>query len=158
MAELNSSSCQSNKIVLIEPFVERDQVRPVVWVKPFKTSNRVTDAIDSHLERLPAPHLITDLIAVLIVIQTMFQYSAQCIAVILLRRRQESAADRFRMPLFPLPAIIALLGWVYVTVTGKPLHLLIGAVMLLAGAGVFLLEARRQGRWPFQRTFPVHVA
>ena len=101
---------------------------------------------------------LADLVAVLIVIQTMFQFAAQCIAVILLRRRREGAAERFRMPLFPLPAIIALCGWVYVTVTSKPVHLLIGAAMLLAGAGVFLVEARRQGRWPFQRTFPVHVA
>jgi hypothetical protein len=62
------------------------------------------------------------------------------------------------MPLFPLPALIALSGWVYVTVTSKPVHLAIGAAMLLAGAAVFLAEARRQARWPFQRTLPVHIA
>jgi len=92
---------------------------------------------------------LSDLIAVLIVIQTMFQFAAQCIAVMLLRRRAGTPGC-FRMPFFPLPALIALGGWVYVTVTSKPRHLLIGAAMLLAGAAVFLLQARRQGRWPFQ--------
>jgi len=110
------------------------------------------------LSALACAFSLADLIAVLIVIQTMFQFAAQCIAVILLRRRRVGAAERFRMPLFPLPAIIALLGWVYVTVTSKPAHLLIGAAMLLAGAAIFLLEARRQSRWPFQRTSAVHIA
>ena len=110
------------------------------------------------LSALACAFSLADLVAVLIVIQTMFQFAAQCIAVIVLRRRGAGTAHSFRMPLFPLPAIIALLGWIYVTVTSKPLHLLIGAAMLLAGAGIFLLEARRQGRWPFQRTIPVHVA
>jgi amino acid transporter len=103
---------------------------------------------------------LSDLIAVLIVIQTMFQFAAQCVAVILLRRRSaqagpQTAASHFRMPLFPLPALIALAGWIYVTATSKPRHLLIGGAMLVAGAIVFLAQARRQGRWPFQRSWPL---
>jgi amino acid transporter len=92
---------------------------------------------------------LADLIAVLIVVQTMFQFAAQCIAVILLRRRAAAATDRFRMPLFPLPALVALIGWVYITATSRPTHIAIGAAMFVAGTAVYLLQAHRQGRWPF---------
>jgi amino acid transporter len=108
---------------------------------------------------------LADLISVLIVIQTMFQFAAQCIAVILLRRNavtaNGAAADAhapervFRMPLFPLPVLVALAGWIYITATSKPVHIAIGILMLLAGTAVFLMQARRQGNWPFQRTLPL---
>jgi amino acid transporter len=101
---------------------------------------------------------LSDLISVLIVIQTMFQFAAQCIAVVLLRRRSPGGPEHFRMPLFPVPALVALVGWVYVTVTSKPHHLLIGAAMLLAGTTVFLIQAWRQGQWPFQREWPLQRA
>jgi hypothetical protein len=55
------------------------------------------------------------------------------------------------MPLFPLPALIALAGWVYVTTTAKPRHIAIAAAMLLAGAVIYLVQARKQRGWPFQR-------
>src|SRR5262249_41437317 len=71
---------------------------------------------------------LADLIAVLIVVQTMFQFAAQCIAVMLIRRTH-TAADRFRMPLFPLPALVALVGWIYITVTSKAAHIAIGVLM-----------------------------
>lgn len=92
-----------------------------------------------------------DLIAVLIVIQTLFQFVAQCIAVILLRKRTAPAPDQFRMPFFPLPALIAMAGWLYIAATSKPVHIVIGVAMLLAGASIYLVRARRHGEWPFAR-------
>jgi amino acid transporter len=98
---------------------------------------------------------LADLIAVLIVVQTMFQFAAQCVAVILLRRGAAASQEGFRMPLFPLPALIALAGWIYITVTSKPAHIAIGAVMFAAGTAVYLIQARRQNQWPFQSPLPL---
>jgi len=97
---------------------------------------------------------LADLIAVLIVVQTMFQFAAQCIATILLRRGS-APSEQFRMPLFPLPAIVALAGWIYITVTSKPAHIKIGAVMFVAGTVVYLFLARRRSQWPFERALPL---
>jgi len=93
---------------------------------------------------------LADLIAVLIVVQTMFQFAAQCIATILLRRAGTVAEQPFRMPLFPLPALVALAGWIYITVTSKPAHIAIGVLMFAAGTAVYLVQARRTSQWPFQ--------
>lgn len=93
---------------------------------------------------------LADLISILIVVQTMTQFAAQCIAVILLRKKQIATSDSFRMPLYPLPALIALLGWIYIVVSSKIAHIAIGAVMAAAGTTVFLFLARSKREWPFQ--------
>jgi amino acid transporter len=93
---------------------------------------------------------LSDLISVLIVVQTMTQFMAQCVAVILLRRRAFATPDSFRMPFFPLPAVIALLGWLYIVLSSKALHIAIGAAMALTGFSAYLLLARNKQQWPFK--------
>ena len=93
---------------------------------------------------------LADLISVLIVVQTMLQFAAQCVAVILLRRRSVAAPDAFRMPLFPLPAIVALMGWLYIVVSSNPAHIAIGFAMAAVGVAIYLLQARRMREWPFR--------
>jgi amino acid transporter len=92
---------------------------------------------------------LSDLISVLIVVQTMTQFAAQCVAVILLRRKGIGEPGSFRMPFFPLPALIALVGWLYIVVSSKPAHIAIGGAMATTGAAVFLLQARKKQEWPF---------
>jgi amino acid transporter len=95
---------------------------------------------------------LSNLISVLIVVQTMTQFAAQCVAVMVLRRKGIAANDTFRMPLFPLPAAVALLGWIYIVVSSKPFHIAIGAAMALTGTGAYLLMARSKRDWPFAGT------
>jgi amino acid transporter len=92
---------------------------------------------------------LSDLISVLIVVQTMFQFIAQCIGVVLLRRKTRLSTDIYRMPLYPLPAIVALVGWLYIVLSSKVTHIAIGLAMAAVGAAVYLLEARRKQEWPF---------
>jgi amino acid transporter len=92
---------------------------------------------------------LSDLITVLIVVQTMFQFAAQCIAVILLRRNGRARSDTFRMPLYPLPALIALAGWFYIVLSSGTLHIAIGFAVALTGVGAYLLQAKPKNEWPF---------
>lgn len=98
---------------------------------------------------------LSDLISVLIVVQTITQFGLQCIAVILLRRRRIAPPGSFRMPLYPLPAIIALIGWSYIVISSKGLHILIGLAMAATGAAIYLLKAQRKQEWPFQAHDPI---
>lgn len=93
---------------------------------------------------------LDNLIAALIVVQTLFQYSAQCFAIVLLRRqRRGDAAGAFRMPLYPLPLIVTLIGWLFIVGTSRPVHVLgaIGAMGI--GTAIFLMIARTRATWPF---------
>jgi amino acid transporter len=98
---------------------------------------------------------LSDLISVLIVVQTLTQFGLQCIAVMLLRRRAIAPPGSFRMPLYPLPAIVALAGWLYIVVSSKGVHILIGVAMAATGAAIYLLQARGKQEWPFQAHDPI---
>ena len=91
-----------------------------------------------------------DLINMLIVVQIMLQFMAQCIAVIVLRKRAIGGGDAFRMPLFPLPALIALTGWIYIVVTSGLRYIEIGFALMFIGVFAFLLRSYRVRQWPFE--------
>ncbi|SEB43234.1 APC family permease [Terriglobus roseus] len=94
---------------------------------------------------------LAELIAALIVVQTLLQFMAQCVAVILLRRNKRGESEEsFRMPLYPLPVVVALAGWAYIVTTGQPRHIAIAIALGAAGVAAFLLRARSQQEWPFQ--------
>ncbi|WP_260706710.1 APC family permease [Edaphobacter flagellatus] len=94
---------------------------------------------------------LSDLISALIVIQTLLQSIAQCIAVLLLRRRSGAATDVFRMPFYPLPAIIALVGWVYIVATSQIKHIAAGIALAVTGIAFYLIQANREREWPFRQ-------
>lgn len=91
------------------------------------------------------------LIASLIVVQTLLQFMAQCVAVMVLRvRHPEKEGKLFRMPLFPIPALLALAGWIYIAATSEVRYL--ATAVLLAGVGIalYFLQASRKQEWPFR--------
>jgi amino acid transporter len=90
-----------------------------------------------------------ELIKVLIVVQALFQFAAQCIAVELLRRRNRGATESYRMPLYPFPAAIALAGWIYIAFSSGFEYVAIGLATVGAGAAVYLLKAKSERGWPF---------
>lgn len=94
---------------------------------------------------------LEQLISVLIVVQAAFQFAAQCIAVMLLRRQTKGATDLYRMPLYPLPAVIALLGWIFIVASSGIWHIAIGLTLALAGLAAYFLKAIRGREWPFER-------
>lgn len=92
---------------------------------------------------------LSDLISMLIVVQTMLQFMLQCVAVIALRKRAVGGPDAFRMPLFPLPALIALAGWTYIVVTSGARYIALGMALLILGIAAFLIRSWRAHEWPF---------
>jgi amino acid transporter len=92
---------------------------------------------------------LESLITSLIVTQTLLQFAAQCVAVILLRSQKRETAETYRMPLFPLPALIALFGWMYIVVTSGVRYMAVAGAFLFVGIAIFFLRARQQANWPF---------
>ncbi len=92
---------------------------------------------------------LSDLIKVLVAVQAIFQFAAQCVAVELMRRRGSECSDVYRMPLYPIPALVALLGWIYIAASSGPRFVAIGLGMVVAGGGIYLLKAKHEREWPF---------
>jgi amino acid transporter len=89
------------------------------------------------------------LINALIVIQVLIQFMAQILAVTLIRRRRPDIVRPFRMPLYPVPSIIAFLGWLYILIASGLPYILAGGALLALGVSAFLWHARGTRQWPF---------
>jgi amino acid transporter len=77
----------------------------------------------------------------------LIQSIAQIVALGLLRAR--GVRSPYRMWLYPIPALIALAGWVFVFWSAGGKAIAFGVVTLAVGTGVFLARAAQQRTWPF---------
>ena len=58
--------------------------------------------------------------------------------------------DHYGMPFYPLPALVALTGWIYVAATpGQRQFVGTAGILLLLGLAAYFLRARVVRSWPF---------
>jgi len=79
----------------------------------------------------------------------LIQAIAQIIALGTLRARKIRAP--YRMWASPLPALVALAGWIYIFFSSGAAAIAYGLATLAVGSLVFLFRARRAAEWPFPR-------
>lgn len=88
-------------------------------------------------------------IDVLIATRIIVQFIGQIFAVTLLRRHAPEMARPYRMWLYPLPSLVALLGWIFVFATSGREIMLFSLAALGVGVVGYLGWAVRTARWPF---------
>jgi amino acid transporter len=91
-------------------------------------------------------------IATLIVTRIIVQFIGQVFAVILLRRREPDRPRPYRVWLYPLPNLLALVGWIFLFATTEWEVIRLGLGTLAAGVILFLVWSWRTRRWPFADT------
>ncbi len=69
------------------------------------------------------------------------------LAVIVLRYR--AAPAPYRLPLYPLPVIVALVAWLFLFWSSGLVAMAFGTATLASGAAIFLVRARLRSTWPF---------
>ena len=82
-------------------------------------------------------------------IRAVIPFMAQIVAAFVLRRRLPDSARPFRMWLYPLPALVALLLWGFVLFSPEKGIRGAGVVVIGAGTVAYLVRARVRGEWPF---------
>jgi basic amino acid/polyamine antiporter, APA family len=93
---------------------------------------------------------LKDVLAALVVIRIMVQFLMQVIGLLLLRARQPEYPRPFRMYLYPVPAILAGLGFIYILFTRPSWkEVRFGAAIALLGIIIFVIRAWRRKAWPF---------
>jgi APA family basic amino acid/polyamine antiporter len=94
---------------------------------------------------------LADVIAALVIIRLTIQFLAQSIGVMVLRVQQPDLVRPFRMYLYPLPAIVATVGFLYV-MFWRPNHwkeIRYAAVLIVTGVIIYLVRSQRRKEWPF---------
>ena len=93
----------------------------------------------------PLEQVINTLTAATVLVQGI----AQIIALTILRCRQPTLARPYRQTLYPLPSVLALLGWIFIYLkAGQPM-IWLSLAWLSLGLIAFLIWARWVRTWPF---------
>jgi len=85
----------------------------------------------------------------LITTRIVVQFMGQVGALALLRKRRPDLPRPYRMWLYPVPALLALAGWLFVYLTTDVPVILAGLGTLVAGIVAFLVWSWRVKSWPF---------
>jgi amino acid transporter len=95
---------------------------------------------------------LKDAIAALVVIRIIIQFIVQAVGVIVLRVRRPDLPRPFRMWLYPLPALLAIAGFLFILFNRRNAmkEVRYAAVILLAGLLIYLIRAWRGEQWPFR--------
>src|SRR5439155_27322179 len=92
---------------------------------------------------------LTDVINMALAVLVIIQSIAQVAAIIVLRRRQPNLKRPYRQWLYPVPTLVALVGWVYIYVSATWLSIILSVCWIVLGALAFLIWAKVERTWPF---------
>jgi len=94
---------------------------------------------------------LADLIAALVVIRIMLQFLVQAAGLLLLRATRPEFPRPFRMWFYPVPALLAMAGFIFVLVSRQDFlkEVRYGTLLLLVGLAIYMWRASRLRQWPF---------
>lgn len=97
---------------------------------------------------------LADVIAAMVVIRLLVQFMAQIVGLLILRATRPDMPRPFRMWLYPVPAIIALIGFLYTMLmrNGFTTQLKYAAVLIVVGLAIYLARSYKRGEYPFAST------
>jgi len=89
--------------------------------------------------------VINAAVATLVIIQSL----AQVAAIVVLRFRQPNLRRPYRQWLFPVPTLVAFVGWVYIYFNAGWLPVGLSLGWIVIGAIAYLVYAKAENTWPF---------
>jgi amino acid transporter len=78
----------------------------------------------------------------LIATRIVVQFIGQSVALVLLRRRASDLTRPYRVPLYPVPAVLSLTGFSFVFITSDPRAVLLAIGALISGSALFMVWSR----------------
>jgi amino acid transporter len=94
---------------------------------------------------------LADVIAAMVVIRILIQFLAQIVGLLILRATRPDVPRPFKMWLYPLPALAAIIGFVFVLFS-RPNYqkeIKYAAVLIVAGLIVYFVRSYLRKEYPF---------
>jgi amino acid transporter len=92
---------------------------------------------------------LTTVINALIALTIWVQFIGQIAALTILRRKQPGLVRPYRQWLYPVPSLIALVGWIYIFQASEWSAIRLALGWTILGVVAFLIWARTNRVWPF---------
>ena len=95
---------------------------------------------------------LRDAIAALVVIRLILQFLVQAVGVIVFRITRPEIPRPFRMWLYPLPALVAIAGFLFILFNRQEWQkeMRYAVVILLVGLAIYMIRSWRGREWPFR--------
>ena len=101
---------------------------------------------------------LDSVIKILIVTRILEQFIAQIVGVMILRRTRPDMHRPYKIWLYPLPCLLAMLGWLAVYFLSDRIYIALGLLTMSIGIAAFLLWSRMSRSWPFAAGVPIKNA
>ena len=100
---------------------------------------------------------LADVVAALVVIRITIQFLAQIIGLLILRQTRPDVPRPFKMWLYPLPALLAITGFLYVLFMRPNFQKEIkyAAVLVVIGLIIYFVRSYKRGEYPFNKTISI---
>ena len=100
---------------------------------------------------------LQQVITMLVITRILLQFLLQHVGVMLLRVKRPELARPFRMPLYPLPPLVAMGGFLFILANRSQAAggLAVAAGIAVSGTLIYLVRAKRLRQWPFAGEDPV---
>ena len=94
---------------------------------------------------------LAQVITMLVITRILLQFFLQQIGVMLLRVQRPELERPFKIPLYPLPPLLAMAGFIFILVNRSHAlgGLAVAAAIAVSGTLIYLVRARRLAQWPF---------
>ena len=92
---------------------------------------------------------IEQVISAILAMRIIIQFIGQAAGLILLRKKRKAAEMPYRMPLYPVPVILAIIIWAFIFISTGGWFMLGGMIVTLTGVIAYFLLARSNNWWPF---------
>ena len=94
---------------------------------------------------------LADVVAALVVIRITIQFLAQIVGLLILRATRPDAPRPFKMWLYPVPALVAIVGFLYVLFMRDNFlkEIRYAAVVIVLGLIIYFIRAYRRQEFPF---------
>ena len=95
---------------------------------------------------------LQQVITMLVVTRILLQFFLQHVGVILLRVQRPELSRPFRIPLYPLPPLFAIAGFVFILINRSEAieGLVVALGIAVSGTIIYFIRARRLKQWPFR--------
>ena len=93
---------------------------------------------------------LSEVISAILAMRIMIQFIGQAIGLLLLRSKKNGIKFPYKMPLFPLPIILAIAMWLFILISTGSKLMLWGIGVILTGLVVYFIKAKVRAEWPFK--------
>jgi basic amino acid/polyamine antiporter, APA family len=96
---------------------------------------------------------LADLVAALVVIRILLQFLLQQVGVMVLRHTQPDLPRPFKIWFYPLPPIVAIVGFLYILFSRPNFarELFFALAVVLTGTATYMIRSYKRREWPFVR-------